>query len=537
MIQRMFGYAPIIGIAMAAGAVSAQAPLDTTDLLERGRAIYETGRLGSGAPLAGLRQGGVVSKGEAAACIRCHQRSGFGVFEGLNLVPPITGPSLFANWRPEGHTPRRAKSVQHQPSPFRTRPSYDNATIARALRDGISSSGHRFQFLMPRYALNNSDMTALTAYLRQLSTVPSLGVNSKQATFATVIAPAQDRARRDAVLDVLRTCFRERHPEGRAAQAWNLEVWDLQDNPANWEQQLEVLYRQNPPFALVSGLGGDEWSPVHRFCEAKQLPCLFPNIDAVPDTLRGRYSFYFSKGVVLEAEVAARYLALRTSALGLRRVVQVGLQDGAGAKAAEALRAALQGTSLTVEDRIWHTGENQALGDLGTSDALIVWLPKSEVVQLTTAAPPDAGIILLSGWLGGWERAPLPASWKRSSLMVYSIDAPTRRDARMSFNLRPWLAANSIPQTDEPLQGNTLAACNLLYEGVLRLRGAYFREYLIERIENYPTGMGNAPASQAYPRFSIAPGQRFSSTGAYIVKFKTPDTTDLELVHQWLVPN
>jgi hypothetical protein len=120
--------------------------------------------------------------------------------------------------------------------------------------------------------------------------------------------------------------------------------------------------------------------------------------------------------------------------------------------------------------------------------------------------------------------------------MVYAIDAPTRRDARMRFNLRPWLAANSIPRQDEILQGNTLAACNLLYEGMLRMRGAYFREYLIERIENYPTGMGNAPAPQAYPRFSIAPGQRFSSKGAYIVRFKIPAANELELVHDWLVP-
>ena len=86
------------------------------------------------------------------------------------------------------------------------------------------------------------------------------------------------------------------------------------------------------------------------------------------------------------------------------------------------------------------------------------------------------------------------------------------------------------------LLGNTLAACSLLSESMSRLRGSYFRDYLVEMIENYPTGMGNAPAAQAFPRFTLGPGQRYSSKGAYIVKFKDADGAELELVHDWLVP-
>ena len=56
-------------------------------------------------------------------------------------------------------------------------------------------------------------------------------------------------------------------------------------------------------------------------------------------------------------------------------------------------------------------------------------------------------------------------------------------DARMTLNLRPWLAANNIAIVDERLQGNTLAACNLLTERVARLRGAYVRNRLIELVE------------------------------------------------------
>ncbi len=69
-------------------------------------------------------------------------------------------------------------------------------------------------------------------------------------------------------------------------------------------------------FALVSGLGSDEWAPVHDFAESQRIPQLFPNIDITPSPHEGTYSFYFSKGLVLEAQVIARYLADDAQAAG-----------------------------------------------------------------------------------------------------------------------------------------------------------------------------------------------------------------------------
>ena len=107
----------------------------------------------------------------------------------------------------------------------------------------------------------------------------------------------------------------------------------------------------------------------------------------------------------------------------------------------------------------------------------------------------------------------------------------------MKFNLLPWLTRQGIQSNEELLLGNTLAACNLLKESLQRMRGAYHREYLVEQIENYPIGMGNAPASVAFPRFSLGPGQRYASTGAYLVTFKAPDSNVLDMIQDWRVPN
>ena len=519
----------------------AEAPLATAELIEIGRRIYEVGTLGSGDPLRANRgDDGIAASGQAAACINCHQRSGFGLFEATNLVPPITGPSLFTNPQTSASSRRQAKGMEHQQFSFLERSPYDELSLATALRDGVSPSGHRFQYLMPRYPLNDDDMSALIAYLRQLSSRPSPGIDATAAHFATVIAPQQDVARKQAFIQVLQNCFQERHPPDAGSRAWQLLVWELTGSPNTWDAQLRTRLAEQPVFALISGLGSEEWEPVHRFSEMEKLPSLFPNLDAAPPADQDFYSFYFSKGVLLEAEVLGQYFAENARALGLTRVVQLVLADSAGAKAAGALHNLLKQQSIAVEEHVLaEATANEIRAQLSTltrADALVVWLTRSQLETLKSVPPPAVGQIVFSGWLSGLEKAPIPPAWKDIGRMVYPVDAPQRRDVRMQFNLRPWLSKHSIEYDDEILLGNTLAACNLLSEAMSRLRGSYFRDYLIEMVQNYPAGMGNAPAPQAFPRFVLGPGQRYSSKGAYIVKFKDPQSSELELVHDWLVP-
>ena len=105
----------------AAPAVLGQTSTSSTQLIEQGRLIYEAGQLGSGEPLSADRgEQGIAATGRAAACINCHQSSGFGLFEAANLVPPVTGPSLFANAQPRAQATRRAKGIEHQEFSFLT---------------------------------------------------------------------------------------------------------------------------------------------------------------------------------------------------------------------------------------------------------------------------------------------------------------------------------------------------------------------------------------------------------------------------------
>src|SRR5262249_28532715 len=89
------------------------------ELIEKGRLIYEASQLGFGAPRPADRGQLVMgATGGAAAGLTYHPRSGFGLFEATNRVPPVTGPSLFSNDQPRAATGRRAKGMQHQEFSF-----------------------------------------------------------------------------------------------------------------------------------------------------------------------------------------------------------------------------------------------------------------------------------------------------------------------------------------------------------------------------------------------------------------------------------
>ena len=520
------------------------APSGAAARVEAGRQMYEKGVLPSGKPLVGRREDGLVIQGEDAACILCHRRSGMGLAEGASLVPPVSAAALFGKLElaTHGRRPRQAPGMTFSDWPFKTRPPYDDATLAHALRAGVSNSGHRFQYLMPRYELAERDMSALIAYLRTLSGSPSPGASASEAHFATVLAPGVAPARRAAFLGVLNSCVAEKFPPGSARQGWRLHVWELDGPASSWAAQLAAHYARRPVFALVSGLGADEWGPVEAFCEKNGIPCLFPNTDAPGSPHAGQYSFYFFRGTLREADVIAVYLAEQRERLGLQRAILVSRADSAGARAAAALAERASREGLRAEQRLLRRLLREdvaaALEGLGDTDALIMLLRDEELAALArfSPEPPRAGALMVSGLLGGLEQIPLPPSWRRRALMTYPFDPPVRWNRRMDFNLRPWLAAQRLGRGDERMQGNTLAACNLLYEGMLRLRGQYLRDYLVENIENYPTSMGNAPAAQAFPRFSLGPGQRFSSKGAHVVRFAGPDARQLVPEQEWLVP-
>ncbi|BDG02338.1 c-type cytochrome [Anaeromyxobacter oryzae] len=512
-----------------------------------GERLYREGVLPSGRPLRGEREGGVGVEGAAAACATCHRRSGLGSWEGQLVIPPIIGRYLF---RP-GARNVEDPELPHVQGYVPRRDAYTDATLARAIREGKDPQGRALGFVMPRYRLDDATMASLVAYLRGLTTGAVPGVERDTLHFATVITPDADPIARRGMLDVLHQFFADKNAGYRGEspplqssrgvmyrvnRKWTLHVWELSGPPEGWEQQLSHHLAATPVFAVISGIGGRTWAPVHRFCERAALPCLLPNVEAPVVSERDFYPVYFSRGVLLEADLIARELQARRHDLGVRRVVSLFREGDVGAEAARALQAAAAAAGLEAASRVVSPGPArqrlaEALGDSRAGDAVVLWLRPHDLAALP-APPAGVTAVYASGLMGDLEHAPLPPAWRGTARLTYPFDLPERRKVRMSFPLG-WFAVRHIPVVDERVQTDTYLACVILSETVGHMLDSFVRDYLVERVEAL---LSHRQVNGYYPRLGLAPGQRFASKGGYVVRFAQADGTQVIADGEWTVP-
>lgn len=529
--------------------VAAPVQADLSPAAARGERIYQAGILASGGALRAVR-GTVPLEGKAAACANCHRRSGLGSYEGSVLIPPITGPYLFRDRK----TIIEDLDLPHIAGYTPNERAYDAESLARALRTGAGSGGRSLSQLMPRYAIDDGSMGDLVEYLNTLSVGPMPGVSDETLEFATIVTPDADAVRVETTLAVLDTYFKLRDTamaprvqrgrqstgEYRTNRSWRLHVWRLTGASSEWQHQMHELQASQPVFAVISGVGNAQWAPVHAFCEADHVPCLFPNIDLPVVAEQDFYPLYFSRGVLLEADLIAADLSARKPAGGAR-LVQVFRPDDVGAQAAAALekralplRYKVARRSLTAGPVLKGREPSSALASILTavhpSDTLVLWLRPADLAMLPPRPPTAA--VYLSGTMGSLEGAPLPPAWKRVARMTYPYDLPDARRVRLNFP-HAWFQSHGIRVTDDVLQTNTYVACQVLTDAIDSMLDAFVPELLIERLENM---LAQRAANGYFPRLSVGTGQRFASKGGYIVRFVDSPGAPVRAEGPWIIP-
>jgi hypothetical protein len=511
-----------------------------------GETLYRRGLLPSGEPVQALREGNATVRGTDAACVNCHRRSGLGSTEGRISIPPVTGPYLFAP---------RAKSLEELGIPLVDtarilHEPYTDASLARAIRDGVGANGRPLNYLMPRYQLDDAAMAGLIDYLRGMKFGPVPGVTASVLHFATIMTPDADPVKHRGMLAVMNQYFTDKNNAVartkaptlysshrvmfRVERRWQLHVWELTGEPATWEAQLRKHLAAEPVFAVISGLGGSNWGPVHRFCEQQSLPCLFPNVEAPVGHDDDFYSLYFSRGVLLEAQLIARQLA--EPGEPIRRTVQVFRPGDVGEQAARDLQSARAASGQQIVNRVLKAhGSGRELGaalhGVGSADALVLWLRPEDLKSLAGIAVPTSRV-WISGEMGGLEQAPLPAPWRTSTRMAYPVDLPGQRVVRVDYALS-WFRIRKIPVVAQQVQADTYLACGLVSETLNHMVDAFVPEYLIERVE---MALDHRALTGYYPRLTLAPGQRFASKGGYIVRFTDPQGTKVAALGDWITP-
>lgn len=486
---------------------------------QRGRAVYFTGRLADGTPLAAQRPGVGALPPAAAACVACHRPSAMGGTEGGVLAPPIAGPLLFA----AGQPPPAAAQLKRQWLRHQTRRAYTPALLARALGQGLDADGLPLASTMPRYALDAQTLADLTAFLHQRGRTPPPGVDARTLHLASVVTPQAPPARRAAVL--------------QAMQAWSTGLrlgarqvvwhrWQLDGPPATWPAQLEALRAAQPVYALLSGAGGDDWAAVDTLCETHRLPCLMPALDQPPPDPgeRRHWNLYLHGGVTAEARLLAQQL--RDLPRAPARIRQVH-GSAAGAAAAAALRQSLADRpDIAVEDAPLSAAPAAPADDTLT----VLWLPPEAVAAWFAAQPaPDARAprLALSAQLAPPLATPVPAAWRPLVWWAALRADPVRRAAGAALSLVPWQQQLGLPaDLDAATLDDVHAATFFFADAMAQLRGAVDTEHLLEKLE---LAVDRRPAGAGYARLSLGPGQRIAAQSGQVLAFQPPG-------HTWLAP-
>ena len=516
---------------------------DDAGRVARGARIYHLGLLGDGRPLAGTVRDPLP--GMNVACVSCHRRSGLGGREGGELVPALTGDYLFKD-----HLKLITKPTLRRIKRW----AYTEASFDRALRKGIDVMGDPISRVMPRYALPEEDRDALIAYLKTLVYPHKPGIDADTVHIATVVDKRLPAVEREALIEVARRYVAQ---ENRAIQArekraafserqnnwgvksfrrWRLHLWELEGEPDTWRKQLDDDYGKQPVFILVGGAVAGEWQPIDRFCEARKLPCVLPHTDLPARGESSHFTFYFSRGLQLEADVLASRLHSETPAT--TRLVQIYRDGAAGRYAARGLRESATQRGMPVEDRRLPADGVLSADDLAWMDSLsddtavMLWLDRESLSQLVKLRDGKAarGSYYASSSLLGTGLTPTRTAWDERIRLIHPFELPWQPTAGVSqgFLNKQGILSDQVFR----LQSETFAAFAAVSQVMRRVRHELVREYFMEQLEHLSEDLH---ATSVYPRFSLGPYQRIVSKGAYLFPLSELGR-DRHDSYPWVIP-
>jgi ABC-type branched-subunit amino acid transport system substrate-binding protein len=511
----------ILYLIMSGGAYAAE-EITGKGMLSSGEQIYKEGLLASGKFIPATIHGDIKVTGDQVICTSCHRKSGMGTTEGQQVVPAIAGDMLFNPLRLPTDKP---------PLPPALRPAYTRESLKLALTMGIDANGKELDPFMPRYEISEKDLDSLILYLKTLSSKTDPGVTDTEIHFSTIVVEGNE-ARNRAMLDVFEAYIQQKNTEtrnesNRAKNApwhkewmlktyrkWKLHVWTLKGDGDSWQQQLDEYYRKQPVFAVINGVVDTSFSPVHQFCEDNGIPCLFPTTMLPTIDEDDFYTLYLNRGYLFEGEAVASYLAAEYKKQKILHLVDK--DDKISSISAYGMRSKLDHNSYTQMDFSCPTiDEKQALSTIKGPAVIVIHAGKtcSDKLLKSLSEIDLKATVFLSTRLYGASIEDIPKPLLNKVKFIHTQEMPAKLN-RLLARSTGWFRYKRILNPDEmEVQANAYFALKVTGDALKHIRGYFFRDYFIEKIEHT---IDDVPYTSIYPRLSLAPKQRFSSRGYYI---------------------
>jgi ABC-type branched-subunit amino acid transport system substrate-binding protein len=495
-----FAFAFAALCALASPGSFASQPLSAEE--QAGRRIYLDAITPSGEPLRGLVGAGQTPlSGAALACGNCHGADGKGRPEASVVPPEITWEELS---KPYGHV---HASRRHG--------AFGEASLRRALNEGLDPAGNGLDWTMPRYALSRSETAALLAYLKRLSAQSDPGVSDRLLRIGTILpargplAPAAE-AIRAALAAYLETLNR----------AGGIHQRRLELVVANDVESAPKRFSAAPVFALVSPFVYDEEAAFGVLIEKAKLPAVGP-FTANPQRVgrRSGLAFYVLPGPPEQAASLVDFAARTAKVSGWRAAI-VGSGASPYREAAEAADRRCEQLGCGEVTRIASfTGPIDAAAAVKRLKA-----ERREQIFFFGSEGEFARLLDEAGATGGTDWRPrvyAPGSVARAALarrerfggevfLVYPASPAERAGSEALSELRREFG---LQARHEQAQRSALAAAAVLAEGLRRAGRDLSREGLVRSLESFrhfdPGGFA--------PPVSYGPDRRVGAPGGYIV--------------------
>jgi len=527
------------------------------EALRLGKAMYLQGVLPSGKPMKAAVQGNIEKSGRSIACVDCHQRSGLGTYDSGALVPPISGPKLYAPLLTLRDIPGASMKRTMFNSP---RQAYTDASLASALLHGLSPNGRILNEPMPRYLLDEDATKIMVYYLKNLSREFSPGVAEDEGRFATILTEDVSPQDKDAMLLPLTAYVRDewngklsvlaekleaywygkdKPPAGQIYRKVSLDVWELKGPPETWGKQLEAFYEQKPVFAIVGGIAPGKWAPIDEFCEKNKIPCVFPITDLPVISETDWYTVYFSKGLYQEGETAAKYLTRVMKLSPGRQVVQVFRSNAEGSAMARGFEETWKklgkpSPTNMILSATEKTGKEfwKKLSDTHPNSVILIWLGPADVAGLEPLAKPGnkATLFVSSTMLAGTLTS-LPDKVRDMTFITYPTRLPDNEQYTKTM-VTNWMKMKKIPVANITISSKVFFLTRLLSKTLMEIRGDFYRDFFLDTLD---LSDEQANSSVTYPLLSFGPGRRYASTGCYVVTLTKGENPKVVKKSGWVI--
>jgi len=288
---------------------------------------------------------------------------------------------------------------------------------------------------------------------------------------------------------------------------------------------LESLNTETPVFAMLGGTGSGTWAPIGEFCERYEILCLYPSTDLPHISDDDFYTVYYSRGLLLEADLIAAHIKEQPTEL----VLQVWC-DSALEPAASALRESLKDSATVVRDVTFDCDAPAPFAELAPQladgAAAVLWLDTEQLTQVTL---PEGRIYASSALLDSTPETGL-ATATGSVLVAHPFRLPNSIDPA-ARRFEAWAKSREVVVSHRRAQAEAFYASLVFKNVVKHMRRYYVREYALDVIDH---SEGMAAYLPLYPRASFGPGQRYINKGGYILPVVNgkADTKDAA----WILP-